>query len=400
MLQGKTIVVGVTGGIAAYKAVDLASRLRKEGADLHVIMTRAATEFIQPLTFREITGNPVIDNMWAEPKSWNVQHVSMARKADLLIIVPATANVIGKIAHGIADDMLTTTVMAATSPVLFVPAMNTAMYTNPIMQDNLRRLKSCGYLFMEPASGPLACGETGIGRLPEPADILAHITQFFAKGQRLSGKRILVTAAGTQEPLDPVRYIGNRSSGKMGYALAEAARNNGAQVVLISGPAVLEPPAGVEFVPVRTAQQMREAVWAYFAEMDVVIKAAAVADYRPKNVAEHKIKKMSGDMVVELEETPDILWELGQKKCKQILVGFAAETQNLRENGLDKLRRKNLDMLVANDVTVPGAGFHTDTNIVKLCLADGSVEEWPLMTKKQVAEKLLDNIYTLLQKKC
>jgi phosphopantothenoylcysteine decarboxylase/phosphopantothenate--cysteine ligase len=400
MLHGKTIVVGVTGGIAAYKAADLVSRLRKMGADIHVIMTHSATKFIQPLTFREISGNLVIVDLWDEPKNMNVAHVSLARSADLLVIAPATANIIGKIAHGIADDMLTTTVLANSSPVLFAPAMNSAMYINPIMQDNVKRLKSYGYLFMEPESGYLACGETGIGRLPEPAEIAEYITQLFREEKMLTGKKVLVTAAGTQEPIDPVRYLGNRSSGKMGYAIAEAARNQGAQVVLVSGPTYLTCPKGVELVSVQTAQQMREAVLAHFADADVVIKAAAVADYRPKDVAEHKIKKRSGDMIIELEKTPDILQELGQKKQKQLLVGFAAETQNLVQNGQDKLRQKNLDMLVANDVTAAGAGFEADTNIVKILYPDGYVEEWPLLTKKQVAEKIIGKIYGLMQKNC
>ncbi|HWR55775.1 MAG TPA: bifunctional phosphopantothenoylcysteine decarboxylase/phosphopantothenate--cysteine ligase CoaBC [Negativicutes bacterium] len=399
MLEGKTIVAGVTGGIAAYKAADLASRLRKQGADLHVIMTRSATEFIQPLTFREITGNPVIVSMWDEPKRWSVQHIGLARKADLFVIVPATANVLGKISHGIADDMLTTTVMATTAPVLFVPAMNSAMYLNPIVQDNIKRLKAYGYLFMEPVAGPLACGESGIGRLPEPADIAEYIGQCLAEDQTLAGKKILITAAGTQEPIDPVRYIGNRASGKMGYALAEAAKNKGASVVLVSGPTHLAPPAGVELIAVNTAGEMRDAVMSRFPELDVVIKTAAVADYRPKVTTEQKIKKAAGELVLTLEKTPDILRELGQQKQHQILVGFAAETENLLEHGRDKLYRKNLDMLVVNDVTAAGAGFATDTNIVNIMFPDGTVEEWPIMTKKRVAEKLLGKIIELMQKK-
>lgn len=399
MLEGKTIVAGVTGGIAAYKAADLASRLRKQGADLHVIMTRSATEFIQPLTFREITGNPVIVSMWDEPKRWSVQHIGLARKADLFVIVPATANVLGKISHGIADDMLTTTVMATTAPVLFVPAMNSAMYLNPIVQDNIKRLKAYGYLFMEPVAGPLACGESGIGRLPEPADIAEYIGQCLAEDQTLAGKKILITAAGTQEPIDPVRYIGNRASGKMGYALAEAAKNKGASVVLVSGPTHLAPPAGVELIAVNTAGEMRDAVVSRFPELDVVIKTAAVADYRPKVTTEQKIKKAAGELVLTLEKTPDILRELGQQKQHQILVGFAAETENLLEHGRDKLYRKNLDMLVVNDVTAAGAGFATDTNIVNIMFPDGTVEEWPIMTKKRVAEKLLGKIIELMQKK-
>jgi len=400
MLQGKTIVVGVTGGIAAYKTVDLISRLRKLGAHIHVIMTRAATQFVQPLTFREISGQPVVVDMWDEPIMWNVQHVSLARKADLLAIVPATANTLGKIAHGIADDMLTTTVMATTAPVFLAPAMNTKMYINPITQENITRLKELGYLFMEPTSGHLACGEDGVGRLPDPADIVHRIIQILSTQQDLADRRILVTAAGTQEPIDPVRYIGNHSSGKMGYALAEVARERGAQVVLISGPSNLRPPEGIEFIMVNTAAEMRTAVLKYYPEVDVVVKAAAVADYRPKIPAAHKIKKHAEQMVIELEKNPDILAELGELKRHQILVGFAAETQNLEENAQAKLRRKNLDMLVANDVTVAGAGFNSETNLVKLLLADGRWKSLPLMSKKEVAHRVMDEILGVIQNKC
>jgi phosphopantothenoylcysteine decarboxylase / phosphopantothenate---cysteine ligase len=400
MLQGKTIVVGVTGGIAVYKAVDLVSRLRKLGADIHVIMTKSATQFVQPLTFREISGNPVVTDMWDEPKMWHVQHISLARKADLLAIVPATANIMGKIAHGIADDMLTTTVLATTAPVFLAPAMNTQMYKNPITQDNMHRLRSYGFRIMEPASGYLACGEEGMGRLPEPADIVDRIVAIMMAKRDFSGKTMLVTAAGTQEPIDPVRYIGNRSSGKMGYAIAQAARDRGARVILISGPTFLPQPHGIEFIAVQTAQEMKEAVLRYYGEVQVVIKAAAVADYRPQQAAEHKIKKLNSHMTIELEKNPDILWELGQKKQHQILVGFAAETQSLLENAREKLERKNLDMLVANDVTIAGAGFNTETNIVKLLLSDGAIEELPLLTKKEVAEIILDKIDVFLQRKC
>jgi phosphopantothenoylcysteine decarboxylase / phosphopantothenate---cysteine ligase len=399
MLQGKTIVVGVTGGIAVYKAADLVSRLRKLGADIHVIMTKSAAQFVQPLTFREISGNPVVSDMWDEPRMWHVQHISLARKADLLAIVPATANIIGKIAHGIADDMLTTTVMATTAPVFLAPAMNTQMYKNPITQDNMRRLRSYGFQIMEPASGYLACGEEGMGRLPEPADIVDRIVAIMMVKRDFSGKTVLVTAAGTQEPIDPVRYIGNRSSGKMGYAIAQAARDRGARVILISGPTFLSQPHGIEFIAVQTAQEMKDAVLRHYAEVHVVIKAAAVADYRPQQAAEHKIKKLNPHMTIELEKNPDILLELGQKKQHQILVGFAAETHNLLENAREKLQRKNLDMLVANDVTIAGAGFNTDTNIVKLLLSNGAIEELPLLTKKEVAEKILDKIDEFLQRK-
>jgi len=397
MLTGKTVVLGVCGGIAAYKAVDVVSRLVKLGATVHVIMTAAAVQFVAPLTFREISGQPVYTTMWEEPKLWNVEHIALARRADLFVIAPATANMVGKIANGIADDFLSTTVMATTAPVLLVPAMNTEMYLSAATQANLKTLESRGFLIMTPASGLLACGTEGIGRLPEPTTIVDRIAAHFESGKSMQGIRLLVTAGGTREAIDPVRYIGNRSSGKMGYAIAAAAAERGAEVTLVSGPVSLPVPSGVKRVSVESALEMREAVLAAFPTVDIVIKAAAVADYRPEVVAEQKIKKHSTSLTVELTKNPDILAELGKIKTVQFLVGFAAETQELVANATEKLCRKNLDMLVANDVTLPGAGFESETNIVKLFTKDGSYEELPQMSKQDLARLLLDKV--LLQVK-
>ncbi len=395
MLAGKNILLGVTGGIAAYKAVEIVSRLRKAGAAVHVIMTEGATKFVAPLTFREISGNPVVHTMWDEPKTWNVEHIALAQWADCFVIAPATANMIGKIASGIADDMLSTTVMAATSPVMIAPAMNTNMYHNPITQQNIAKLRQLGYHIIEPAAGMLACGIEGVGRLPEPVVVVGAIQALFAAQSDLKGKKVLVTAGGTREPIDPVRYIGNRSSGKMGYALAEAAVKRGAQVVLVSGPVSLTPPVGVQFIPVETAQEMRAAVLADFADSDIVIKAAAVADYRVACQASQKIKKTGDTLSLVLEKNPDILAELGRIKTQQILVGFAAETENLIAHAAEKLERKNADLIVANDVTLQGAGFNADTNIVKLLYKDGNVEELPQMAKKALADVIFDKIRSL-----
>ncbi len=392
MITGKNIVIGVTGGIAAYKAVEVVSRLKKLGANVHVIMTQAASEFITPLTFREISGQPVVCNMWEEPKQWNVQHITLATLADLFLVVPATANIIGKISNGIADDMLSTTVMATKAPVILAPAMNTNMYLNPIVQKNLSTLKENGYMVLEPASGKMACGTEGVGRLPEPEAIVKHVVDFFSKDKRLDGKKVIVTAAGTREPIDPVRYIGNRSSGKMGYAIAAAAARRGAKVILISGPSHLEPPAGVIFKSVETTQQMMAAVLDEYDDSHIVIKAAAVADYRPKIAEQHKIKKSSDTLELILEKNPDILLELGKNKKHQILVGFAAETQDLLRYAKGKLEKKNLDMIVANDVSLPDAGFNVDTNIAKVVYRDGRIDELPKMTKESLAEVILDKI--------
>ena len=392
MLKGKTVVLGVCGGIAAYKAVDVVSRLVKCGATVHVIMTAAAAQFVTPLMFREISGQPVYTTMWEEPKLWNVEHIALARRADLFVIAPATANMIGKIANGIADDFLSTTVMATTAPVLLVPAMNTEMYLSAATQTNLKTLADRGFHLMTPESGPLACGTAGIGRLPESSAIVERIAAHFSAGKSLQGVRLLVTAGGTREAIDPVRYIGNRSSGKMGYAIAAVAAERGAEVILVSGPVSLAAPTGVTRVSVESALEMRDAVLAAFPTVDIVIKAAAVADYRPDVVAEQKIKKQSSNMTVNLIKNPDILAELGSSKSSQFLVGFAAETQDLAKNATEKLRRKNLDMLVANDVTQAGAGFESETNIVKVFYQDGVSEELPQMSKRELAAVLLDRV--------
>lgn len=397
MLNDKNIVLGVTGGIAAYKAVEIASRLRKTGANVRVIMTRASTEFVTELTFREITGNPVVVSMWDKVTNWNVEHIALANLADVVLIAPATANFISKAAAGMADDMLTTTLLATKAPVFFAPAMNTNMYENPLTQQNIDKLQALGHHFIVPASGQLACGTSGIGRLPEPAVIVAELEAFFERENSLQGKKVLVTAAGTIEPIDPVRYIGNRSSGKMGYAIAQEAANRGADVVLISGPSALQIDAPVRLIRIETAAQMREAVLSEFIDTDIVIKAAAVADYRAKIVADNKIKKNDQEFTLTLEKNPDILWELGQKKrIGQVLVGFAAETQNLLEYAKGKLTKKNLDLIVANDVTKQNAGFNTDTNLIKIIARDGTIKDFPLLAKKELAKAILNEVEGLI----
>jgi len=396
MLQGKKIVLGVTGGIAAYKAVEVASRLRKLGAEVHVIMTRAATEFVTELTFREITGQPVTTSMWDKVTHWNVEHIALARMAELVLIVPATANFIAKAAQGMADDMLTTTLLATRAPIFFAPAMNSNMYANPVTQQNIQALQRRGWQLIEPASGPLACGTSGVGRLPEPEQIVAEVEAAASSLASLTGKKVLVTAAGTIEPIDPVRYIGNRSSGRMGYAIAAEAARRGAEVALVSGPSALSEPAGVRTIHIETAAQMRSAVLAEFPACDIVIKAAAVADYRAREVAENKIKKDEDVLTLVLEKNPDILKELGGlKQPGQILVGFAAETQNLLAYAKQKLEKKNLDFIVANDVTKPNAGFNAETNLIKILSRDGRVEEFPLQSKVALAGIILDRVTAL-----
>jgi phosphopantothenoylcysteine decarboxylase/phosphopantothenate--cysteine ligase len=400
MLKGKNIVMGVSGGIASYKAVDVVSRLKKAGATVSVIMTESAAKFVMPLTFREISGNPVVVTMWDEPKQWNVEHIALASRADLFLIAPATANIIGKIAGGIADDMLSTTVMATRAPVMLAPAMNTNMYLNPIVQENIEKLRGLGYQIIEPGYGMLACGVEGPGRLPEPADIVRQVIHCLTTVQDLAGKKIVVTAGGTREPIDPVRYIGNRSSGRMGYAVAKAAAARGAKVVLVSGPSELPcPPGDVTIKKIERASEMREIVLQEYSRADVVVKAAAVADYRPARMAEQKIKKTGDTLELVLEKNPDILKELGQLKTHQILVGFAAETEELISHARQKLTSKNLDMIVANDVTVLGAGFNTETNIAKILHKNGTIEELPQMSKEAMAHIILDKICTLLSKK-
>lgn len=401
MLKGKTVVVGVCGGIAAYKAVEVVSRLKKLGAEINVIMTKNATQFVTPLTFQNICHNPVITDMFAEPKIWDVQHISLAEKADLMLIVPATANIIGKTANGIADDMLSTTIIATKSPVLFIPAMNTNMYENPIVQQNISKLKSLGYIFMEPDTGLLACGVIGKGRMPEPQEVADYAVGILCQTERninetvqadMKGINVLITAGPTIEPIDPVRYISNHSSGKMGYAIAEAAMQRGASVKLISGPVHLKEPSGVETVHVKTALEMYEAVMKNYKDYDVIIMMAAVADYRCAETADNKIKKSNDEMVIKLIKNPDIAKELGKIKGNRILVGACAETENLVDNALSKIKSKKFDLIMANDVTMEGAGFGVDTNIVKLIDKNGNIKDYPIMSKKEVASKLLDAV--------
>ena len=400
MLKGKKIVLGVTGGIAVYKAVDLVSKLRKEGAEVRVVMTESAAKFVTPLTFKEISGNAVAVSMWAETQEFNVEHIALADWADLLVVAPATANILAKAANGIADDLLSTVLLASKTPIILCPAMNCQMYDNPITQNNLKKLADYGFVIMQPARGYLACGTSGIGRLPEPAEIISFTKNFIShKEGDLKGLKILVTAAGTREPIDPVRFVGNRSSGKMGYAVAQAAAERGADVVLVSGPSSLNPPPNVEIVNVETTREMMDAVLAKYAEMDIVIKAAAVADYCPHEVAEQKIKKATDDaLTIVLDKNPDILKKLGELKTKQFLVGFAAETQNLLANATEKIKKKNLDMIVANDVTMAGAGFNYDTNVVKFLFPDGEVKNLEKMSKLEVAQVLLDEVKTARNK--
>ncbi|MDQ0203808.1 bifunctional phosphopantothenoylcysteine decarboxylase/phosphopantothenate--cysteine ligase CoaBC [Pectinatus haikarae] len=393
MLKGKNILLGVCGGIAAYKAVEIASRFRKLGAEVNVIMTAAAAKFVAPLTFQEITGNPVSSGMWEKVHTWNVEHIALAQKADIALIAPATADIIGKLTAGIADDMLSTTLMATTAPIFLSPAMNTNMYKNPVLQRNLHALSALGHHIITPASGRLACGTDGIGRLPEPSEIVDAIAKFFSEKQDLSGRRILISAGGTREPIDPVRYIGNRSSGKMGYALAEEAARRGADVSLISGQTSLTAPACVNIIKVETAKQMQCRIEEKFPDSEIIIMAAAVADYRVEDIADQKIKKTAETLTITLRKNPDILFSLGQKKKNgQFLVGFAAETQKLLAFAQDKLERKNLDMIIANDVSKKNAGFNTDTNIVKIITKDKNVEDVPLMTKTALASVILDRI--------
>lgn len=393
MLKGKTVVLGVTGSIAAYKIANLASMLVKLHADVNVIMTRNATNFINPITFETLTGNKCLVDTFDRNFQFNVEHVALAKRADIFMVAPASANVIGKIAHGIADDMLTTTIMACKCPKLISPAMNTNMFENPILQDNLKILEKYGYELIQPASGYLACGDTGAGKMPEPETLLQYILRTIAKEKDLAGKQILITAGPTQEKIDPVRYITNHSTGKMGYALARAAMLRGARVTLVTGPVAIEPPMFVDVVPVTSAQHMADAVISRAPQMDIIIKAAAVADYRPMNPANEKIKKRDGEEAsISLERTTDILKTLGeQKKEGQFLCGFSMETENMLENSKAKLEKKNLDMIVANNLKVQGAGFGTDTNVVTLITKD-TIKELELMSKDQVADAILTAI--------
>ena len=390
----KNILLGVTGGIAVYKVLDVASRLRKLNYELNTIMTENACEFVRPLSFETITNNYVVTDTFERPKTWEVEHIALAKKADLMLIAPATANIIGKVAHGIADDMLSTTIMATKCQVVFAPAMNTAMYENPIVQDNIAYLKEKGYLFIEPDAGWLACGDLGAGKLPTPERITEYVVNCLEKKHTkdLEGKHLLISAGPTIEAIDPMRYITNYSSGKMGYAIAKEAARRGAEVVLVSGVTQLECPQGVERINIKSAREMYEAMHSRFEWADAVIKTAAVADYRPKDTSEHKIKKDDSKLVLELIPNPDILQSLGERKTHQVLVGFAAETQNVIEYARQKINKKNLDFIVANNIAIKGAGFKEDTNIATIIERDGSITEYDKMYKSELGNMILDKV--------
>ncbi|OQP05298.1 bifunctional phosphopantothenoylcysteine decarboxylase/phosphopantothenate--cysteine ligase CoaBC [Geobacillus sp. 44B] len=398
MVYGKNILLCVTGGIAAYKAAALTSQLTQRGANVKVIMSEGACQFITPLTFQALSRNEVYVDTFAEKNPAVIAHIDLADWADLVLVAPATANTIGKLANGIADNMITTTLLATKAPVWIAPAMNVHMYEHPAVQANIETLYRFGYRFIEPSEGYLACGYVGKGRLEEPEKIIKNIENYFSSANPLlKGKKVLVTAGPTREKLDPVRFFSNRSTGKMGYAIAEAAARFGAEVTLISGPTELEAPANVKTIRIESAQDMYEAVMERFPDVDIVIKSAAVADYRPKHVFAKKIKKQPGDYIVEMERTIDILKTLGERKTSQILVGFAAETDHVEEYARQKLESKRLDMVVANNVTQEGAGFAGDTNVVTIFKRDGSVRSLPLMSKKQVAEEILKEIHQYIE---
>ena len=398
MLKGKTVLLGITGSIAAYKIAYLVSALHKLHADVHVLMTENATNFINPITFETLTGNKCLVDTFDRNFQFQVEHVSIAKKADVVMIAPASANVIGKLANGLADDMLTTTVMACRCQKILAPAMNTAMYENPVVQDNIRKLQTYGYEVITPASGYLACGDTGAGKMPEPETLLEYILKEAAFQKDLAGKKLLVTAGPTQEAIDPVRCLTNHSSGKMGYAIAKMAMLRGAEVTLVSGPTAIEPPLFVKVIPVTSARDMFEAVTGLSHEQDIIIKAAAVADYRPKQVSEDKVKKKDDQASIELERTDDILKYLGQhKKQGQFLCGFSMETRDMLRNSRAKLEKKNLDMVAANNLKVEGAGFQGDTNVLTLITQDEEVS-LPLMSKEDAALKILDKILLLTTK--
>ncbi|GAC92102.1 phosphopantothenoylcysteine synthetase/decarboxylase [Anoxybacillus flavithermus NBRC 109594] len=393
MLQQKNILLCVTGGIAVYKAAALTSKLVQAGANVKVVMTEAACQFVTPLTFQALSKNEVYVDTFDEKKPHVIAHIDLADWAHVVLVAPATANTIAKLAHGLADNMVTTILLATKAPVWLAPAMNVHMYEHPAVQQNMRTLQSFGYRFIEPAEGMLACGYVGKGRLEEPETIVTLLEQHFATNHILKGKKVLVTAGPTREKLDPVRFFSNHSTGKMGYALAEAARDFGADVVLISGPTALPSPPGVQMIRVESAQHMYEEVMNHFHDSDIVIKTAAVADYRPKYVADNKIKKQQGDYTVVLERTIDILQTLGEQKTHQFLVGFAAETNDVERYAKDKLTRKNADMIVANNVVQEGAGFGTDTNIVTLFKRDGTMKKLPLLPKSEVAKEILREVH-------
>lgn len=391
--MSKCVVIGVTGGIAVYKALDVISALRKKDIEVHVIMTESASKFVNPLTFQSISQNMVVTDMFAEPKAWEIQHISLAQKADLMLIAPATANVIGKISNGIADDMLSTTVMATKAKVLISPAMNTNMYQNPIVQNNISKLKDFGYKFIEPASGRLACGDIGIGKLADVNTIVERVIEELEdKEQDLLGKKVLVSAGPTIAPIDPVRYITNRSTGKMGYAIAKEARDRGAEVILVSGPTNLEPPKNVKIINIKTNEEMKKEILQNFKWADIVIKSAAVADYKPKEYSKEKIKKGEGDLNICLTRDNDILKFLGEIKTHQVLVGFAAESDNVLENAERKLKNKNLDFIVANDITSSDTGFGSEDNKVVILSKNNEKLELEKMSKKKVASNIFDMI--------
>ena len=399
MLKGKTVVLGVSGSIAAYKAANLASLLKKQHADVHVIMTENALQFITPVTFETLTGNKCLTDTFDRNFQFHVEHVELAKRADLLVVAPASANVMARLAHGMADDMLTTTALACRCPKLIAPAMNTRMYENPVTQDNMELLKKYGWQVIEPEVGHLACGDTGKGKFPEERLIVEHILNEIAHKKDMEGMHVLVTAGPTMEAIDPVRFISNHSTGKMGYAIARICRQRGAEVTLVTGRTNLPSPAGIDIVDIKSAQDMFEAVTSRSKEQDLIIKAAAVADYRPAVVAEEKVKKADGDMSIALERTQDILAYLGEhKQPGQVLCGFAMETENMVEHALGKLKKKNLDLIVANNVKVEGAGFGTDTNVVTL-ITDEEIRELALMKKEEVAQQLVDELLKLRARK-
>ena len=390
--MNKTVVLGVTGGIAVYKALDIASMLRKKDVNVHVIMTKSATEFVAPLTFQSISQNMVVTDMFEEPKAWEIQHISLAKKADVLLVAPATANIIGKVANGIADDMLSTTIMATRAKVIFAPAMNTNMYNNPIVVENINKLKSLGYEFIEPSSGRLACGDEGKGKLEKPEVIVEKVLSELYDIKDMVGKKVVITAGPTRASIDPVRFITNNSTGKMGYEIAKEARDRGAEVVLISGPTSEIKPYGISVIDVITNEEMYNAVMDNYDDADIVIKAAAVADYKAKNYSNQKIKKASDDLLIEMTRDRDILLTLGNNKKSQILVGFAAESENVLENAKGKLKKKNLDFIVANDISDKEIGFASNDNKVVIFSKGGSENHLEKMSKREVAKNIFDII--------
>ncbi len=395
MLSGKKIVLGVSGGIAAYKACELVSRLKKLNADVHVIMTASAAKFVTPLTFQSLSLNQVAVDMFDTPNYWEIEHISLAKLADVIVIAPATANIIGKLANGIADDMLSTTIMATKAKVLIAPAMNTNMYENPVLQRNIKLLSELGYIMIPPTEGRLACGDVGKGKMAEPAVIEKSIIDLLNPGQDMAGRTVLVTAGPTREAIDPVRFISNNSTGKMGYAIARQAALRGAKVYLVSGPTILDTPIGVERYDVISAEEMYNKVMELFPMCDIVIKAAAVADYAPMTAYSQKVKKSGNQLELKLKKNPDILFELGKIKGDKILVGFAMETENLVENAAEKVKKKNLDFIAANDLNEAGAGFAAETNAVKLIDREGNIENIPLKMKDEIADIILDRIVNL-----